>query len=233
MKKLLIFFAACALATLNAARIVDINTYTNKDYTDVVFSLSAPYEPDVTMSNIDLKRFILLKGLHFNKEKQIGKASKRYEYIKIYPRTKAVLIEIREKKDRLDFKILGSKDKYSIKLRILDQKPVQLASPPKEQMLASDIPDLQDEYLIAFAFVAFFILIWILAKIFGNKDDIVEDPYTVKVEIQKKIDNQNKIIKVSFAKTNYIMLIGQNNILLDKYTDSPKTYDDVIKAASK
>lgn len=221
MRFFLLVFALTSLAF--SAKILDVNTYTNSRYTDIVFSLDSAYTGQVSIKTQGLKTFIFLDQIFTKKPRQISKENRRYKYAKISATKTGALLELRAKKDKLNIKILRSNDKYTLKIKILDAKPIpKELSPVATQNFGNSIPSLNRPVIISAGFVLVFAFLWILVKLFTNKSTPRKDPFAISVEVQKRIDNNNKIIKINVAKTNYIMLIGSTNILLDKFLDPPE-----------
>ncbi len=49
----------------------------------------------------------------------------------------------------------------------------------------------------------------------------------VSIRFQKNIDEKNSVVMLDFINQSYLVLMGTNNILLDKFTDNkPTTQDD-------
>lgn len=50
---------------------------------------------------------------------------------------------------------------------------------------------------------------------------------TVSIRFQKSINNENSVVMLDFVEQSYLVLVGKNNILLDRFTDNkPVTQDD-------
>lgn len=49
----------------------------------------------------------------------------------------------------------------------------------------------------------------------------------VSIRFQKSLDSQNSVVMLDFGEQSYLVLMGKNNILLDKFTQNrPVTQDD-------
>jgi wyosine [tRNA(Phe)-imidazoG37] synthetase (radical SAM superfamily) len=49
----------------------------------------------------------------------------------------------------------------------------------------------------------------------------------VSIRFQKSIDSNNNVVLLEFAEQSYLVLMGKNNLLLDKFTDNkPVNQDD-------
>ncbi len=60
-----------------------------------------------------------------------------------------------------------------------------------------------------------------------NNSDDIDATDGVSIRFQKSINKENSVIMLDFAEQSYLVLMGKNNILLDKYTDSkPETQND-------
>jgi hypothetical protein len=57
-----------------------------------------------------------------------------------------------------------------------------------------------------------------------NSNSISKD---LSVRFQKSLDSENSVVMLDFAEQSYLVLMGKNNILLDKFTDNkPVNQDD-------
>jgi len=60
-----------------------------------------------------------------------------------------------------------------------------------------------------------------------NSDDINNTTDNISIRFQKSINKENSVVMLDFAEQSYLILMGKNNILLDKYTDNkPETQND-------
>ncbi|MCF6340458.1 MAG: hypothetical protein L3J10_06895 [Sulfurimonas sp.] len=60
-----------------------------------------------------------------------------------------------------------------------------------------------------------------------NNNDDADTTDNVSIRFQKSINKENSVIMLDFAEQSYLVLMGKNNILLDKYTDNkPETQND-------
>ncbi len=225
MPKLLLFLLCLSFGY--GAKLLDINTYTNTNYTDLKISLDAPYTQKVVLSKDGEDHLILLSGVEVARAKEVAKESKRYKFIRIFPERSGLLFKIREKEQPLTIDISKSEDRYTLRIRITASSKYQLGNYKVEQaQVGEDVPNLDRNYLISIGFVALLLLIWILVKLLSKsksgKNFFIKSGKTslkIEVEVQKVIDNQNKIVQIKLANMNYIVLVGQTNTLLDKFPD--------------
>ena len=64
--------------------------------------------------------------------------------------------------------------------------------------------------------------------LFKVAQDAKTDPTDgVTIRFQKNINEQNNVVMLDFVDQSYLVLMGSNNILLDRFTDNkPATQDD-------
>ena len=62
----------------------------------------------------------------------------------------------------------------------------------------------------------------------NNKNkELVSENTDVSIRFQKNIDEQNSVVMLDFGEQSYLVLMGNSNVLLDKYTDNkPSTQND-------
>ncbi len=74
-----------------------------------------------------------------------------------------------------------------------------------------------------------------------KKTDIAFNPDSsdsmVSIRFQKAIDNQNNVVMLDFANESYLVLMGNSNILLDKFKDNKPTsqqeFDSMLQERNK
>ncbi len=63
-----------------------------------------------------------------------------------------------------------------------------------------------------------------------------EQEKTVTIRFQKEIDNNTNVVMLDFGKESYLILLGNGNILLDKFKEekpnSQKAFEDILNARS-
>jgi len=60
-----------------------------------------------------------------------------------------------------------------------------------------------------------------------SKNMIDETNSDVSIRFQKSIDNENSVVMLDFGEQSYLVLMGNNNVLLDRFKDNkPDTQDD-------
>jgi len=230
--------------TLNlyGVKLLDINTFTNQNYTDLKISLDGPYQGKAIISKENDNHLILLKDITSSRAKEVAKETDRYKFIRVFPEREGLLLKIREKETPLEIEVSKSKDLYTIRLRITPKSKYQLGNYKiQEGDLGSNVPDLDRNYLISAGFVGLLLLLWILVKLIskrsasGNSFFIKHGNTSLKVEVQvqKILDPQNKIVQINIAGMNYLVLVGQNNMLLDKFSDpkkeNPRSFNSTLK----
>lgn len=67
---------------------------------------------------------------------------------------------------------------------------------------------------------------WLLGK--QNKAKNLEDKNSdVSIRFQKNLDEKNSVVMLDFAGQSYLVMMGTNNVLLDRFTDNkPSTQED-------
>lgn len=230
MKKLLLLLIIGV--NLFAVKLLNSDTYTNNNHIDIEFSLNAPYKYSAITTKEGLNHYIFFKDIDVERAKEISRESKQYKFVRIFPDNDGLLVKVREKKDKLNIDISKSKDGYKIKLKIKPQGKYQLGKYKVDPTVGEDVPNLEKNYLISAGFIALLLLIWIIVKLLtkskNSKNFFVKNGNTalkVEIETQKVIDNQNKIVQIKMGGMIYIVLVGQNNMLLDKF---PEKKEEVI-----
>ena len=72
-------------------------------------------------------------------------------------------------------------------------------------------------------------------KTFVNESS-QKNEQTVTIRFQKKLDNSNNVVMLDFGKESYLILLGNGNILLDKFVEeqpnTEKAFEEILQARS-
>ena len=232
------------MANLFATRLIDINTFSSNNHVDVEISFDKPFTEKVSIDKDNLNHYIFFPKVKVERAKEVSTNNKNYRFIRVFPEQGGMLLKIQEEEDKkINLEISKAQDSYKVRLRIKPKSNYQLGKFKVDSKVGEDVPDMTRNYLISMGFVALLLLIWILTKLFKKSSSTSffvkngKNSLKVSVEVQKIIDPQNKIVLIKFAGMNYIVLVGQNNMLLDRYPDkvasSGSKFDTTLKHSQR
>ncbi len=239
---------------LNASKILSYNIYDRTDRADVMITFDTPYEgvikQSITKSTITIK----LQDAKIEASK-LKKLSSQYLYsINITPMSGYTQI-IASVPNTV--KLIASKtsDAYGLRLRFTPKTSTttrtQEGLKPTKNFI-STLPtkkniEISNSYygVIALLVIGIIILLFIKKKaitknvkpksnkwLFKESEEEQESvpamqTDNVSIRFQKKLDNTNNVVMLDFADQSYLLLMGNSNILLDKFTDNkPATQED-------
>ena len=250
MTKLLLLLALPLL--LNASKILSYNVYDRTDRVDVMITFDTPYEGKIKQSTSASKIIIKLEDASIESTKTKVLSSKFLDTISIIPLSGYTKI-VAQVPAQIKFKASKTSDSYGLRLRF--SKPISTDSSASAQASlfsktssTSALPtkkneDLSKNYYIVIGILLLGIVIlfvlknkmngpgkprnsssW-LFKVANDAKNGSDDSVTIR--FQKNIDEENSVVMLDFVGQSYLVLMGTNNILLDKFTDNkPVTQDD-------
>ena len=240
---------------LNASKILSYNVYDRTDRVDVMITFDTPYEGKIKQNTTPSKITIKLEDASIESTKTKKLSSKFLHSLNIVPLSGYTQI-VAEVPSSTKLKASKTSDSYGLRLRFTNilsskdnslTKKAGLFSTPKPSS-SSTLPTKQTEdispsyyIVIAILFIGIIILFVLKNKInTTNKPSksnswlfkVAQDAKSntqdgVSIRFQKNIDEKNSVVMLDFINQSYLVLMGTNNILLDKFTDNkPTTQDD-------
>ena len=237
---------------LNASKILSYNVYDRTNRVDVMITFDTPYEGKIKQNTSAAKITIKLENASIEATKTKVLSSKFLNTISIVPLAEYTKI-VAEVPKGVKFQASKTSDAYGLRLRFSAEASSSnnIAKIKQSVAAASTITslptkkgeDLSTNYyiVIGILFIGIVILFVLKNKITSpktkNKSNswlfkVANDakngtPDSVSIRFQKNIDQHNSVVMLDFVGQSYLVLMGTNNILLDKFTDNkPVTQDD-------
>ncbi len=249
IKVLLLFLLPLAL---NASKILSYNIYDRTDRADVMITFDTPYEGVIKQSISKSKIIIKLQDAKIESAK-LKKLSSKYLYsLSITPMSGYTQI-VASVPQSVKLRASKTSDAYGLRLRFSPKAVTQTKKPTsKTPTFLSTLPTKQDGEMtqnyyivIAILIIGILILFFIRKKAVPKKDKAVQNSWlfkenqqtqdlpqathddNVSIRFQKNMDTTNSVVMLDFGEQSYLLLMGSNNILLDKFTDNkPATQED-------
>jgi len=239
---------------LNASKILSYNIYDRTDRADIMITFDTPYEGVIKQSISNSIITIKLTDASIEAFKTKKLSSKFLHSISITPmyrHTQIVAIVA----PSVELQASKTSDSYGLRLRFHLNTLVpstQIKAPSTSNNPLALLPTKQDSgmtqsYYIVIAILIIGILILIYLKKKMTPTDAKTNKWTynpsikdsrqmqqtpkfdenVSIRFQKNIDNSSSVVMLDFGEQSYLVLMGLNNILLDKFTDNkPATQDE-------
>ncbi len=239
--------------TLYASKILSYNMYDRSDRVDVMITFDTPYNGVIKQSVSESKIIIKLGDASIESAKLKQLSSKYLQSLSITPMAGYTQI-VASVSDSVKLQASKTSDSYGLRLRFANQtamkKPEQ-ASVNNTNLLSS-LPTKKNDEISQSYYIVVTILVFGIIILFFLKKNIASTPKQrekkswlfkenketkpqenktksndISIKFQKNINNDNSVVMLDFAEQSYLVLIGNNNILLDKFTDNkPVSQED-------
>lgn len=254
IKLLLIFILPFSLY---ASKILSYNIYDRTDRVDVMITFDTPYEGLIKQSLSDSNILIKLEDASIESAKVKKLSSKYIKSITITPMSgytqisanvpPSITLQASKTSDsyglRLRFTTAAPAPQSTA-------KPQQAESPALASLPTKKSDDIEQSYYIVIAILIIGIIIlfyikkrvstqpntkktssWLFAESNPMEPTKIKQPSIsnndVTIRFQKSLDEQNSVVMLDFGEQSYLVLMGKNNILLDRFTHNrPTTQDD-------
>lgn len=241
---------------LNASKILSYNVYDRTDRVDVMITFDTPFDGKIKQSTTSSKIVIKLENTSIESTKTKKLSSKFLNSLSIVPLSNHTQIIAQVPSSSIKLKASKTSDSYGLRLRFtgassnvknsstkttsLFETPTKSTSSPLPTKQTDDIS--QSYYIVIAILLIGIVILFVLKnkmnipskenksnswlfKVAGEAKNGSTD--TVSIRFQKKIDEKSSVVMLDFVGQSYLVLMGENNILLDKFTDNkPVTQDD-------
>jgi len=248
--------------SLYASKILSYNIYERTDRADVMITFDTPYTGKIKQSVSKSKIIIKLEDATIESPK-IKKVSSKYLHsLTITPVNNETLI-VASISPSTTLIVSKTSDAYGLRLRFTDKIVAKSAAAinTKHTDSLSNLPTKKDNnmsqsyYVVVTVLVlGILILLYIKKKmkpipantqkpnnwLFKNTQESTTPTnvnmaaQNVSIRFQKAIDNKNSVVMLDFGNQSYLVLMGNSNILLDKFTDdkptSQKEFDEMLQS---
>ena len=239
---------------LNASKILSYNIYDRTDRADIMITFDTPYEGTIKQSISNSIITIKLTNANIEAFKTQKLSSKFLRSISITPMSGYTQI-VAAVAPSVELQASKTSDSYGLRLRFHLNTLVpstQIRTPVTSNNPLALLPTKQDSgmtqsyyIVIAILIIGILILIYLKKKMTpidtkinkwaynsstkdsGQMQQTPKFDENVSIRFQKIIDNSSSVVMLDFGEQSYLVLMGLNNILLDKFTDNkPATQDE-------
>jgi len=237
---------------LFGAQILSYNVYDRTDRVDVMITFDTPYEGKIKQSTSQSKIIIKLENSSIETTKTKVLSSKFLNTISIVPLAGYTQI-VAEIPPGTKLKASKTSDSYGLRLRFTSfsyakNNTKTSYQPQSNESSLTGLPTKQPEDISTNYYIVIGTLLIGIVILFVLKNKVASMPQqkqgnswlfkvandakhgddgSVTIRFQKQINEANSVVMLDFAEQSYLVLMGSNNILLDKFTDNkPVTQDD-------
>ncbi len=242
--------------SLFASKILSYNIYNRTDRVDVMITFDTPYDGLIKKSISRSKIIIKLEDATIESSKIKQLKSQYIHTLSIAPMSKYVQITA-SVPSNIKLTASKTSDAYGLRLRFTKEisnkknkllpQSTQLKAPSSLSLLPTKKDDnLSQSYyiVIGILIVGIFILYFLKTKITKNQNkdrtnnwlfnkktkmkNTTKKSYDdVSIRFQKSLDEKNSVVMLEFAGQSYLVMMGTNNLLLDRFTDDkPSSQED-------
>ncbi|WP_172200992.1 excinuclease ABC subunit A [Campylobacter sp. RM16188] len=249
-----ILSAIFALAiSLFASNLLTYNIYERSDRVDIMLSFDAPYEGNIFQKHENDMTMLIFNALNFDQVVDKNINSKILQEIYIEPKQNSVVLSL---KSSSNVAVTASKttDGFGLRVRVIQ---TALGSAENENRLSSvqinapsPIPSQSEEslvgaryYMVIGVLFALLITLFIIKRTIRARGGL---PYAktpkfanlfsknknggVEVLYEKPLDRFNKVMLLSHMNKKYLVLVGNSNVLLDKFGEDKIENEDDFEA---
>jgi len=242
IKNLLLLFFTMPLLS---GTVINQNIYEKVGSVDIMLSFDVPYEGKIIQKKEEENRIYILENTKIDKKTTTDINSPIIQKLQLIPYDGKLFIELIGIDE---FEVDASKtvDNYGLRLRITPIVHLSELAPIKERSYETKKEDnIGSAYLKVMLFLALLIAFlyllkrWLLTRGKDFKGSWLFDKSTqknknnIKVLQQHPLDVKNRLTLVSYGDKEYLLLLGNNNLLLDTFEASDHHESDFDKILSK
>jgi len=233
-----IFLLLLFTLSLFASKILNYNIYDRSDRVDIMLTFDIPYEGVISEQTTNHKIIVKLSDTTIEEAKIKKINSDFLTKLTILPMNHATQI-IAQVPDEVKLVASQTSDKYGLRLRfkkretVLDKKVSATEDTLKNLHTKKDF-EVSPNYIIAMVTLILLVIImfylkrrlpnakngkkssFLSLKVGSFSKDLKDD---VNIKFQKSIDANNKIVMIEYNNLSYLVIIGNTNIIIDKFED--------------
>lgn len=241
---------------LYGSKILSYNIYDRTDRVDIMITFDTPYEGVIKQSISDSTITIKLEGASIESSKIKQLSSKYIKAVSITPMQDYTQV-VAQVPPSVNLQASKTSDAYGLRLRFTTQTASDENAKELKDVdnpLLSSLPTKKSEdismsyyVVVSILILGVVVLFYIKSKVSSSQNNGKElaswlfkdekeikkepikqtEPNSVSIRFQKSLNSENSVVLLDFNEQSYLVLMGKNNILLDKFTDNkPVTQDD-------
>ncbi|QFR49358.1 hypothetical protein FJR48_06305 [Sulfurimonas lithotrophica] len=231
--------------SIYASKILSYNVYDRTDRVDIMITFDVPYNGTIKKSRTTSKIIIKLQDASIESSKLKQISSKYIKTLAITPLEGYVQL-IASVSENITLKVSKTADAYGLRLRFQKAGLVTKTNTSNTKSITTDsnsnlsyLPtkktdDMTQSYyiVIAILIIGIIILFYIKKRVTPKNNNtkqqdankITTNPlkhqdHEVSIRFQKNIDEKNSVVMLDFIDQSYLVMMGSNNVLLDRFQD--------------
>lgn len=220
---------------LFGSKILSYNVYERSNRADIMLTFDTPFDGKLSQIKKDNKIILKLQGASIEAPKIKNINTSYLHKMTITPINSHTEI-ILQTAENVNMSASKTRDAYGLRLRFFKGTPVSKTAVKSSTVFsnASALPTKQanefnNSYYIVIAILIFGIIIMLwLKKKMGISPTKGKQPWLFKggakkegisVRFQKPLDPKNRVAMLDYEGQSYLVLLGNSNVLLDKYSE--------------
>ena len=216
---------------LFSTTITNHNIYKQDDIIDLMLTFNEPYLGKISKKDDGKSTILMLQNLKLDESITEKVESNIIQEIKIVPFKNQTFIKVASKKP---YNIQASKtvDNYGLRIRV---KPATLQTLQTNKLITKQESDISGSFFKVIIVLSLLLgVLYLLKKWLMNKNQLSgswlfhKDPnkkQDIKVIHQKALDSKNRVALLEYNGIDYLVILGNNNIILDKFKSDKKDAD--------
>jgi flagellar biogenesis protein FliO len=193
-----------------------------------MLTFDKPYLGKISKKKDEDSTILKLENIHLEDSITEDIKSKILQNIRILPYKEQVFIKVASKQP---YKIEASKtiDNYGLRIRV---KPYIIEPIKTKKFETKKEEDLTGSFLKVIAVLGFLLgMLYLLKRWILNTDKTQNSwlfhkdgskKQDIKILYQKALDTKNRVALIEYNDTNYLVILGSNNLVLDKFKSDEK-----------
>ena len=231
---------------LYATEIIKHTIYKYPDRIDLMLSFNTPYTGKISRTVKNGTTILMLNEVAFQEKKKEKKVhSDILDTLTISGMNDNTLITLTSS-EKIQVNASKTVDKQGLRIRIHKAANAQHEKEALHPIPMPHILPSHNDYDFSTAFLkmifvlgTLILLLWFLKKwmekksggtwLFGNK----EEESQIKIVMQKPLDMKNRIVLLRYESREYLVLLGENNLLLDRFENEEAVFEKLLQKQGK
>jgi len=232
------FFALLALTIgLNGSNLLTYNIYERTDRVDIMLSFDAPYEGKIYQKKDGDSIVLTLEDLYFDQSVQRTLQSPIIQALSLESIDSTTVATLYGTDS---FSVVASKtvDGFGLRIRTRLDTPQNTTTQSQESLTprasiapiptqaSSQSPFMDTRYwsVMGILLILLLVLLWVKRRVVKNGSKPLALgwskqglPNGIKILFQKPLDTQNRVVLIEFGSSQYLVLTGSSNTLLERF----------------
>jgi len=245
----ILLFLILLFVQLFASKIVSHKVYEKDNRVDIMLTFDSEYLGKIAQKRDSKGVNLILDDAVIEKTTKKKIISPIVQTLELIPIAKGTIIRLKSD-ERFDVQASKTVDNYGLRLRITTSKEPKNKPLLDEDLIVNDDEDITiktkkessigDAYLrVIFVLALLLGLLYLLKKwlehkglqsgswLFGKDKQKIQSSQKspIKLVQQRAIDHKNRIVLLTFRDKEYLLLLGESNVLLDKFPNADGSSD--------